>query len=616
MRRGPSVIARAGGSSRWLKPLALALVLLSGVPAARGKETWTEIRSAHFTVYCEDGEKEGRKALLGFESIRSVFGRVFPGLQLDPPKPMVVIVTRDEDSMKRFRPASFEGRDPVRHSGYFQQGMDRNYALIRLDVEYQASQPYFVVFHEYAHSIIHLNFPAIPTWLDEGLADFYGATELHKGRIHLGRIPNDRLGTLRRGPMLPLESLLTATHDSPYYQEGTKAGPFYAESWALVHYLLMDEKARQAGVFKTYLKALDRAGTPLQQAQEGFGDLKDLERRLFAYVHRTTYHFMELDMPSQPEGAPPAVRTLDEAEALVVRAEFLMESRQEPASRPLLEKALALAPQRPEVHAALGLGAVHRGERGKAWTALETAQRLGSGDFRVPYHLALLAQEGAGPESIAPAQILALLEEAQRLRPDFPGTWMALCRQYTIQPRDAKKAVEAGTRAVTLEPRNLANWANLGSACMNLDLPPRAREIGDRLNRMASSPDERQIAVAYVEHLARFEQIQQQRRTAEAAGSAILPQGASASPETLPPMKFSLPSNLAPLGQEVIQLASMGRLDEAIQKVEAARKKVKSAYERNSLKALLDQLRARKTVQARPVQPPGPDPAPKQVSVP
>jgi len=610
MRCGSSVIVRAGGSSRWLKPVVLSLALLGAVPVARGKETWTEIRSAHFTVYCDDGEKEGRKALLGFESIRSVFGRVFPGLQLDPPRPMVVIVTRDEDSMKRFLPASFEGRDPVRHSGYFQQGMDRNYAIIRLDVEYQASQPYFVVFHEYAHSIIHLNFPAIPTWLDEGLADFYGATEFHRGRIHLGRIPNDRLETLRRGPMLPLENLLTATQDSPYYQEGTKAGPFYAESWALVHYLLMDEKAKQAGVFKTYLKALDRPAPPLRQAQEGFGDLKALERTLSAYIQRTTYHFLELDMPSQPEGAPPVVRTLDEAEALVVRAEFLVNSRQEPASRPLLEKALALAPQRAEVHAALGLGAVQRWEKAKAWTALETAQRLGSRDFRVPYHLATLAQEGAGPESATPEQVLAWLEAAQHLYPDFPGTWMALCRQYTIQPRDAKKALEAGTRAVNLEPRNLTNWANLGAACMNLDLLPRAREIGDRLDRLASSSDERRLAASYGEHLARFEQIQRQRQTAEAAGYAVLHDG-SAPVAALPPMKFSLPSNLAPLGQEVIQLAGMGQLDEAIQKVEAARKKVRSAYERNSLKALLEQLKARKAAQAEPVPPPGPDPAPR-----
>jgi tetratricopeptide (TPR) repeat protein len=600
----------SAGSGRWLRPLTLTLALLGGAPAAWGKESWTEIRSPHFTVYCEDGEKEGRKALRGFEAIRSVFGRVFPSLQLDPPKPMVVIVTRDEASMKRFLPASFEGRDPVRHAGYFQQGMDRDYALIRLDVEYQASQPYFVVFHEYAHAIIHLNFPSIPTWLDEGLADFYGATELHGNRVHLGRIPIDRLETLRRGGRLPLEALLTATQDSPYYQEGTKAGPFYAESWALVHYLLMDDKAKQAGVFKAYLRALEHPAPPLRQAQEGFGDLKALERTLSTYIQRTTFRMMELDMPSEPEGARPEARPLDEAESLVVQAEFLMSTRQEPASRPLLAKALALAPQRPEVHTALGLGAAQRGEREAARTALETAQRLGSRDFRVPYHLATLAQEGSGPETATPAQILAWLEAAQHLHPDFPGTWMALCRQYTVQPRDAGKALEAGDRAVNLEPRNLANWANLGTACLKLDMLPRAKEIGDRLDRLASSPGERRMAAAYAEQLARFEQIQGQRQTAEAVGYGA-PQEGSASITALPPMRFSLPSNLAPLGQEVIQLAGLGQLDEAIQKVEAARKKVRSAYERNSLKTLLDQLKARKAALATSAQSPGPDPAPK-----
>jgi tetratricopeptide (TPR) repeat protein len=568
------------------------------------KDAWVEIRSPHFTVYCEDGEREARTALEGFEAIRSVFGQVFAGIRVDPPRPMVVIVTHNEASMRGFLPASFEGKDPVRHAGYFQSGMDRDYALLRLDVPHQTDQPYFVLFHEYAHSIIHLNFPSLPTWLDEGLADFYGATERHGNQVYLGRVPLDRLATLRSGKLLPLASLLTATQDSPYYQERTKSGTFYAESWALVHYLFLDEKANQAGLFRAYLKALDHPVPPLDQAREGLGNLESLEKALSAYIRRPALHYLTISLPPDPKRAKVQARALDKAEVLTIQAEFLMNTRQEPASRPLLAQALTLDPKRPEVHVALGMGALLRGEQEAAFTDLEMAQRLGSRDFRVPYHLAMLAQAGVRSGSVASTQILAWLEEARTLFPDFPGTWMALCRQYAMAPRDQKKAMEAGRRALDLEPRNLVNWMNFGSTCMALDLEPAAKEVGNRLKRMASDSTERQLAEAYALQLDRFEADRQQRLqppgipTSQATPGMDQPLG--------PPraLKLNLPSNLAPLGQEVLLLLNEGKLDEAIRKVEGARKRVASGYERNSLKALLNLLQGIKANRPAPSGPP------------
>ena len=37
---------------------------------------------------------------------------------------------------------------------------------------------YALVFHEYTHSILHMNARWLPTWLDEGMAEFYGYTEI------------------------------------------------------------------------------------------------------------------------------------------------------------------------------------------------------------------------------------------------------------------------------------------------------------------------------------------------------------------------------------------------------------------------------------------------------
>ena len=88
-----------------LRFLGFSLLLTwgTGLGAAR-PDAWVELRSPHFTVYSNAGETEARTALLGFEGIRSVFDKVIPGLRVDPPKPMLIVVVEDESAMKRLFP--------------------------------------------------------------------------------------------------------------------------------------------------------------------------------------------------------------------------------------------------------------------------------------------------------------------------------------------------------------------------------------------------------------------------------------------------------------------------------------------------------------------------------
>jgi len=379
---------------RSLAVLALGSV---GVFHAASNETWVEVRSPHFLAYSDAGESEARKALTGFEGIRSVFQNAFPGLQVDPHKPMIIIVAADEASMKRFLPGQFEGKDPKRPAGVFLMRADRQYAILRLDIYHQVDQPYFSLFHEYTHSIVHQNFPSLPAWLDEGIADFYGATEIRSGQVYVGRLPTGRLRILHEQTHIPIETLLAVTHDSPHYKEGEKSGIFYAQSWAFVHYLFMDDQAKKAGLFQAYLKALSRATNPLEAALEAFGNLAALQRDLTRYSARTVFHFRILPLVVGSTDKEFQSRTLGDAEALVLRAEFLQYAQQERESRSLLDQALNLSPKEPWVHVALGYGHSLRGEDEAARLRFEEAIRLGSQDFRASYYLATLAQARGGP---------------------------------------------------------------------------------------------------------------------------------------------------------------------------------------------------------------------------
>ena len=578
-----------------LRFLGFSLLLTwgTGLGAAR-PDAWVELRSPHFTVYSNAGEAEARTALLGFEGIRSVFDKVIPGLRVDPPKPMLIVVVEDEAAMKRLFPKFFTGQDPSRPAGVFIGGAERNYAILRLDVDHQADQPYFVLFHEYTHSIVHQNFPALPTWLDEGIADFYGATQIRADQVFIGRVPRGRLQKLRSSVRLPMETLLTVTHDSPHYQEGEKTGIFYAQSWALVHYLFLDEQAQKAGLFGGFLKASQVEPDPLQAARSAFGDLGKLTATVGAYANRSAFRYLSLPLALKLSDADFQVRRLDEAQALVVQAEFLQHTHLVAAAEPLLARAQGLAPKAPEVQAALALSHLLRGEAEPARQAFQAALALGSQDFRVPYHLALLAQQQPRGGAAEATQILAWLEAARDLRPDFPGIHMALCRQYSFEPRDPARALQEGRRAVELEPNQLAHRINLGVACLNLDLEAEAQAIAAQLRRLASSEAERRLVASYESRLAAFLE-RKQERVPDLMPDLILPGPPGQPPPVKPtvPLKFSLPDYMAPLGREVMGLLAQDRDAEAIRRVEAALAKAGNDYDRKALRGLLAALKGR-----------------------
>ena len=576
--------------------LALALLVCGAILQAARKEAWVEVRSPHFVAYSDAGEAEARRTLEGFEGIRSVFNAALPGINVDLHKPVVVIVVENEASMRQFLPDSFEGKDPKRPAGMYIRGRAGDLAIVRLDVGHQEDQPFAVVFHEYTHAIVHNNFAALPTWLDEGIADFYGATEIRSKRVYLGRMPFRYLETLRRLRM-PLKAVLQVNHDSPEYKEGSKASQFYAQSWAMVHYLFMDAEARKAGLLGAYLRALSSRPEPLEAALEGLGDLAAFEGRIAQYVSRPSLAFYDLPLQITLSDKDFRARPVGEAEALVVRAEVLARTRKEEEAGRLLAQAANLAPGSPHVQAALGLAAVRKGDWAGGDRALRAARGAGSTDFQVPLQLAELALQGVGEHPVPPEEILGWLEEARRLEPGFPDIHLALCRFHSRDPQAAEKAIQAGKTAIQLAPSDVALCLNVGSVLLALGREAEARDLGAQAARMAAEPWERRAVASFQAQLARVLEY----REAVAKASAEPPpamQGPVPSTPPAPagakPLRFWLPETLAGLRRDV-QIAVMeGRLDDAIRMVQAAIPTAKGPYEKPSLKALLDHLKGRK----------------------
>ncbi len=110
--------------------------------------------------------------------------------------------------------------------------------------------------HETTHGYVHAVVPAVPLWLDEGIAEYFELPQSSQGRHeqHLAHLAGRLIEGTWRPDMSRLESLATA---------GEMSQDHYAEAWCWGHWLLASPE-RQA-VLQDYLADLrrDPATAPL-----------------------------------------------------------------------------------------------------------------------------------------------------------------------------------------------------------------------------------------------------------------------------------------------------------------------------------------------------------------
>src|SRR5579863_2224863 len=169
----------------------LLLLLLGFVPGACGialaaekPDVWLEVRSPRFIVVSNAGEKQAERVGEHFEMIRSVFRKAFPNLRVDPSSPIVILAVKNEQNFRELHPEAWMGKGPLIQAGVFIHGPERNYVLLRLDAE--GDNPYHALYHEYTHLVVSQISADLPTWLNEGLAEFYGNSEIHNKEVWLG----------------------------------------------------------------------------------------------------------------------------------------------------------------------------------------------------------------------------------------------------------------------------------------------------------------------------------------------------------------------------------------------------------------------------------------------
>ena len=501
----------------------------------------------------------------------------------------------------------------VEMSGLFVSRPDGYYIILNGE---RHGDPLEVIYHEYTHHYLENNLHNVPAWFNEGLAECYGTFRADDNKASIGLTQEDHLLYLQQHDLLPLHDLFAITYSSPDYNEGDRRGAFYAESWALVHYLTWDKPERKPQYLR-FLDRLSRGDDPDTAFPASFGaPFKTLEFELRNYVRQgrflyTVFPFTELAVDDAVK-----VASMKREEVLFRLGDLLahLDSDRAAEAGGLLREAQRLAPDYAAPPAGLAYLACQAERYDEAIDLYDRAIALDPDDPVTRFHFGqCLARrppalspggtEGAGPPDFIRAA--EMFGKAIQIRPGFAEAYVEYARILLEQGGEPGPAIHLLETAQKMLPARIDVIEDLATLyAMKGDVARANSIIENVLTRMndreAVEQTRSRVRVMEDRRGARQPSVEPQTAGAESArGTADGP--ADDEPPALPesPVPGSDPGvetvaarerHVAALNQAVAR-ANLSDLKGAIAILEGLQHEVKAADLRDQITLLLDKMR-------------------------
>jgi FimV-like protein len=475
------------------------------------KDTWVSVRTKNFLMLGNASEKEIKSVGLKLEQFREAFTNMLPSIRFNTPVPTTVIVFKSDSSYAPFKPGT-------NVAGYFQPGPDVNYITLTTEVRGQ-QDPFTVIFHEYTHLLVNNTFANAPVWFNEGLAEYYSTFSITDDqKVVLGSPIASHVYKLRESKILPLKTLFEVDQKSPHYNERDKQSIFYAESWALMHYLIVGKEGRAEKLGK-FLELLDTK-IPVEQAfQQAFGVPYDaLEKDLRNYVMQDLYIFVrghfekKLEFDNTTQAVP-----LTDAEVQAYLGDLLLHSNRADAYT-YLQKAVKLDPNLAMAHASLGMAYFREGKVDEAHASLERAVAANSQNYLAHYYYAFTLSRsgpGNGPTVTGyPAEITAKirehLEKAIALRPDYPDSYSLLAFVSLVTGKGIDESIVSLKKMLATVPGRLDLTFMLAQLYLEKGESKVAREMLEQVVKSSADEQVRHDAGNLLSQVSSFEKAKEE----------------------------------------------------------------------------------------------------------
>jgi tetratricopeptide (TPR) repeat protein len=508
--------------------LGLLFVTILTASAHASSPQWIEIRSPHFTLISDANEKQARHTLDQLERMRWVFQTMFPSANVDPAEPILVIGAKDRKTFQTLEPAPYLGKGQLDLAGYFLRAQDRNYILLRFDAN-EEEHPFATIYHEYTHLQFREAGEWMPIWLNEGIAEFFQNTDVRNKDVLVGKPDADNIAYLRSHQLIPLPVLFKVDASSPYYHDEEKGSVFYAESWALTHYLQINDRVRGTHKVQDYLRLVKDHEDTVEAAEKVFGDLKQLQSALDDYTRLSLYRVFVLNSAAAPiDETSYTVRPMTQIEADAARADVLVNVKREKEARDLIETILKEDQNNVAVRVTMGQLEYRLGDFDLARKWFGEAAKLDPTNYLANYYYASISMDSGHSDDSA---IEPGLRAAIQNNPKFAYAYERLAAYLGMQHQHMDLAVSLITTAIKLEPGNFYFRLNASNIFEEAGDYKTAGGVAGAALKLARNPQQVSMAQGRIDGIEvdrqRHEQAEQLQRvraseaTTEPAGTVI-----------------------------------------------------------------------------------------------
>jgi tetratricopeptide (TPR) repeat protein len=460
-------------------------------------------------------ERDLRAVALRLEQFREVLNRGLANARLVTPTPLTVVVFAYDRDIKPVLPL-FNGK-PIEAVGYALGSPVGTSIAISLE---HGERAYPYIYHEFGHQFVNNAVPHLPLWASEGLAEYYKTFEISGDgkRAQVGSpLSGEEVSQLRGRNLIPMSEFLSAGHDSELYNVSKDRDRFYAQSWALVHYLLLGSPARK-GQFRQFVNQV-AAGVPAAEAFKATIPGSDkLATELTEYVAKPLFNVINYTFQEKvATGQVYAAERMAPADVECALGHLLLRQGRYDEARARFAAAAKLDPKAWSPHTGMGLIELSQDRALQALPALRMGVEFGPGSVLAHYSLGLAALRCRSAECAAQQAGYETARKAfQRsveLQPDFPDAlsflgFAELAAGGSLA--DAEKHLKA---ALELLPGREDYRFNLAQVYLRGQQFDQAQAL---LGPLAASPDPSQRAQAR-ELLGRLAEM----KNATAVGSAV-----------------------------------------------------------------------------------------------
>jgi hypothetical protein len=334
------------------------LLLSLALPAARAETPWLSYEGPRYTLHSQLSEARTHGWIRQYDQFIET---VSQELGIDPAglAPLSIVIFDDADRFSPYIPRRPDGQRPDSMRGFFARREGWNVVGVIAGSQGAAIDP--VVLHEGVHWLLSVDGRSYPAWFSEGAAEYFSTFRVRRAHATWGDLQPGLVRALRGSGGTGLATVIAAHRSGSLFDAAGSTGLFYAQSWALTHYLIQRFGARETFARLRDWMDQDGAADPATVLEKAFGlDPAVVEAAVSRYAQAAMFERGRAQASATPYKVSPRLDRASRAAVEAALGRLALGARFPSLAMDHAEAALRSDPDAPEGHELMALIAKQR----------------------------------------------------------------------------------------------------------------------------------------------------------------------------------------------------------------------------------------------------------------